>query len=167
MAKTKSGPTQAELRAFRTKWAKLRAKGLVKNDARSQKMTKHAKSQLRKFADVLDGKAVVVTVPKNHSKDYEGKFPRAGNKIVVPKPALGGTVRFVASEGEIVSSAKVPGGTVRSRFRRYSMAELKKMEGKNISFSVYVDRGTYYEVWRKKTVAELEALFSNGSWRWR
>lgn len=167
MSKRKFDQTQAQRREFQKNLSVLKAKGLVssKVDVRTQKPTRHMKAQIRKFEGVISGRDAVVKVPRGKAKDFDGKFDRKGNAVVVPKPQLGGTARYSKKAGDIVSSAKIPGGKIVSEYRRYSLDELRKLEGPNVSFSVAVPRGTYNEVWRKRTVAELASLFEDGSFR--
>lgn len=88
---TKSKTSQEQKRELK----KLREKGLyTPKDARA-KPTKYALSMLRKYRDVLDGKAAVLTIPKTKkSKGWkvakDNADPGLGvyavrNKLVVPK----------------------------------------------------------------------------------
>lgn len=159
-------PTQAELRKFRSQWAKLRDKGLVKNDARSQKMTKHAKSQIRKYADVLSGKAVVVQVPRGKGKDYDGIFPRSGDKVAVSRPFSKGTVRFNQKEGRISLTRQYPGGKQTSFFYgKMTPEEYKALEAKGVSFSFRVARGSKDELLTYQTYSELQHAMEFGTFR--
>lgn len=82
--------TNAQLKKFRSDVAKLKAKGLVsdKVDARKQAPTKYMKSQVKKFADVLEGKAKVAHVPKRaDAKAFAEKFRVKGKSVVIPAKA--------------------------------------------------------------------------------
>jgi hypothetical protein len=77
------------LKQFRKDLAKLKKKGLVskKIDARSQTATRYMLGQVRKFADVLSGKAAVLTVPKHEKSYYKETGHRTkGSKVVVQTP---------------------------------------------------------------------------------
>lgn len=79
--------TNAQLKKFRSDVAKLKAKGLVsaKVDARKQAPTKYMKSQVKKFTDVLEGKAKVAHVPKRaDAKAFAEKFRVKGKSVIIP-----------------------------------------------------------------------------------
>lgn len=82
--------TGAQLKKFRSDVAKLKAKGLVssKIDARKQGATRYMQNQVRKFEDVLTGKAKVIRTPKRaDAKAFSEKFKVKGNAVVVPAKA--------------------------------------------------------------------------------
>lgn len=77
------------LKSFRKDVAKLKKLGLTskKVDARSQQATRYMVNQVRKFADVLSGKAAVITVPKSEKPYYQNAGHRTkGHKVVVQTP---------------------------------------------------------------------------------
>lgn len=86
--KSKAAEAQA-LREFRSKVAKLKAKGIVsaKVDARSQKATKYMRAKVRKFEDVLSGEAIAVKAKKAVREKYTsaGVFGERGSFLIVPK----------------------------------------------------------------------------------
>jgi hypothetical protein len=114
MAKNTDKKSASQLRAFRSQVAKLKAKGLVssKVDARSQKQTKYMKSIVRKYADVLSGKAAVVNVGRKTAKEYDEKSfrPRFG-KIAVRKEK-GERVYFDKKSKTVKSTRKAYGNRV-------------------------------------------------------
>jgi hypothetical protein len=68
MSSKKSGGSQADTRS-RVK--KLKQAGLYKGDLRKP-TTRYAKSLTRKYADVIEGRAKVITVPKTPTKRSKG-----------------------------------------------------------------------------------------------
>lgn len=88
---TKSKTSQQQKRDLK----KLRAKGLYDPKDARKAPTKYGLSLLRKYRDVLDGKAAVITVPKSkNSKGWKAARKNADpslgvyayrNKLVVPK----------------------------------------------------------------------------------
>lgn len=87
-SKTKAEQAQA-LREFRSKVAKLKAKGIVsaKVDARKQRDTKYMRAKVRKFEDVLSGTAIAVKAKKDVREKYSsaGIFESRGSFVMVPK----------------------------------------------------------------------------------
>lgn len=82
--------TGAQLKKFRSDVAKLKSKGLVSNktDARKQAPTRYMQTQVKKFQDVLDGKAKVLHTPKrSDAKAFSEKFRTKGKSVVVPAKA--------------------------------------------------------------------------------
>ncbi|MDE2101029.1 MAG: hypothetical protein KGL39_27530 [Patescibacteria group bacterium] len=77
-----------ELKEFRHDVAILKRKGLIDKqiyDARSVKPTKYLKSQIKKFADVIAGKATPVKVNKAKAKDYARQgYTVKNGRVVVP-----------------------------------------------------------------------------------
>lgn len=168
MSTKKPKMTQAELRKFRSDVAKLKKAGLTRVDARKQKPTRHMKNQLKKYRDVLDGNATVVTVPSTKvARQYDGKFEHKYNKVVVPKTKDVRNTRYDKKVGDIISTRDYPGGVrLYSRYGKLSMEDMRKLDGKkNHYFTVYVKRGNDYEVHRRQRLTELEEIFSNNSWR--
>lgn len=108
--------TPDQLRKFRSDIASLKSKGLLSKrvDARSQKPTRYMRSQIKKFSDVLSGKAAVVKAPRSKAKEFSDKYIVKGNKVVVPK-RKGETVSYSKSSNTIVASSKVGEKRVRRR----------------------------------------------------
>lgn len=107
--------TTAQLRKFRGDVAKLKAKGLVssKVDARAQKPTRHMLNQVKRFDDVLTGRAQVVHTPKrSQAKAFAERFDVKGNSVVVPVPKRGktGKLTYSAKHGEIHKTTRGPKG---------------------------------------------------------
>lgn len=71
---------------FRHDVARLKSLGLVSKrvDARKQRETKYMKSQVRKFSDVLEGRAQVVKAPRSVVKQYSDAYRTKGGRVVVP-----------------------------------------------------------------------------------
>lgn len=84
--KPRSGQS-GSIKSFRSDVAKLKAKGLVSKrvDARSQRETDYMKRQVRKFRDVLEGRAKVVHTPKrSEAKKFEEAFRVKGKNVIIP-----------------------------------------------------------------------------------
>lgn len=60
--------------------------GLVSKrvDARSQRDTKYMRGQVKKFADVLEGRAKAVKVPRATAKEYGAAYRTKGSRVVMP-----------------------------------------------------------------------------------
>lgn len=96
--------TGSQLRKFRSEVARLKALGLVSKriDARSQKPTRYMREQVKKFSDVLAGKAKVVHVPKRiDAKRFEDIFRVKGKNVVVPVSKGEKAPRYIKKTGEI------------------------------------------------------------------
>jgi len=79
--------TNDQLKKFRSNVAFLKSKGLVskKIDARKQAPTDYMQRQVRKFSDVIEGKAKVVHTPKaKDAKPFKEAFRVKGKSVVVP-----------------------------------------------------------------------------------
>lgn len=77
------------LKQFRRDVAKLRKLGLVskKTNSRKQNPTRYMRNVVRQFADVLTGKAAVLTVPKFEKEYYKKTGHKVkGQKAVIPTP---------------------------------------------------------------------------------
>lgn len=128
--------TGDQLRKFRSDVSKLKAKGLTSKrvDARSQKPTRHMREQVKKFGDVLSGKAKVIHVPKRKdAKGFETKYRVKGKSVVIPTPR-GERVSYSAKDEMIVKRGK---GRRGSPFREeiYSdFASEEKRSGKSGNF---------------------------------
>lgn len=81
-----SAERKARDKAARSDLAKLKAKGLYNGDLRKQKPTRYGRNLVRRFADVLTGKAAVVTTSTKAGLEYRKHgFRGKGNRIVVEK----------------------------------------------------------------------------------
>ena len=114
-------------------------------------------SQVKKFDDVLKGRAQVVTVKATGSKKsgdrhtavenaraYEGVFARKGRKLVVPK-VKGEQVRFDPKSGEVRAYGKSPRG---DRYVKvFTEREISKPgdfpSGPNILYRIPFGRGSF------------------------
>lgn len=109
------------IKQFRSDVAKLKKKGLVSKtiDARSQEATRYMRNQVRKFADVLAGRAQVLHVPKSEKQYYqESGFKTKGRNVIVPTPNKEKVRRVKATkEGypQYTTTQKTPTGTRRGK----------------------------------------------------
>ena len=130
--------TKAQARAFRSDVAKLKAKGLVSKrvDARKQQPTRYMQGQVKKFSDVLSGKATVIHTPKRaQAKEFAEKFRTKGKAVVVPT-RKGEKLTYSKKYGDISASQKVGGKTVH-RYIAPKGATKRKLTG-NLIYTIPV-----------------------------
>jgi hypothetical protein len=134
----------SQLKKFRSDVAKLKSKGLVsaRVDARAQKPTRHMREQVKKFEDVLSGRAKVVHTPKrSQAKEYADAFRVKGKSVVVPVEK-GETVRFNKSSGKIVGTRRAYGKTIKKEYYTKRLDSVKDLpQGKGILYSVPLGNG--------------------------
>lgn len=105
---------KSDLKQARIALKKLRELGLYTGDLR-KKPTKSALSKIKKYDDVLSGKAVVVQ-PKNPAR-FKNIFEVRGKSVIVPR-RKGERISIDKKTGEIVSKRKVGKRTVTARGRQ-------------------------------------------------
>lgn len=118
MVTKKDGRRQPGIREFRSAVAKLKDKGLVSKrvDARSQKPTRYMREQVRKFSDVLEGRAAVIHTPKrSQAVALEDVFKRKGKAVVVPKEK-GERIHYSPTTGKITGTRTAYGRKVTKEF---------------------------------------------------
>lgn len=111
--------TNAQLKKFRGDVAKLKSKGLVgkKVDARSQKPTRYMLSQVKKYDDVLQGKATVAHTPtRAEAKAFSERYRIKGKSVVIP-----------TKEGERVAYSK----------KTQSFSATRRVGGKKVTRELY------------------------------
>ena len=122
--------TKAQVRKDRAQLKKLKSTGLFKGKIDARKPPSAAqKRALKRYADVISGKAAVVK-PKN-PKSYKGTFKVVGDKVIVPK--RGGRVR-VDKEGVIRTTRKIAGKVRQARYSRLD----RIMNGEGKPGAIYV-----------------------------
>lgn len=125
--RTKPKRVRAQAKKDKIALRKLVRAGLYtgKFDAR-KKITKSQRATIRKYADVVTGKATVIK-PENPAS-YKNLFRVKGDKVIVPRRK--GEKIKVTKTGKIVGERKVGKRTVRSYFRRVERgAEIPKQSG--------------------------------------
>lgn len=146
----------SQLRSFRSAVAALKSKGLVSKrvDARSQRPTRYMVAQVKKFDDVLTGKAQVVTVKRGagksaieNAKAYGDSFARKGRKLVVPKTTKAEQIRFDEKTGKLKRYGKTQRG---ERFQSVIEPKGKQTasahrfpEGPGIFYRIPFGRGSF------------------------
>ena len=134
----------SQLRKFRSDVAKLKEKGLVsaRVDARSQKPTRHMREQVKKYSDVLSGRAKVVHTPKrSQAKQYADAFRVKGNAVVIPVEK-GETVRYSPKSNKIVGTRRAYGKTLKKEYLAKRLESVKDLPaGKGIIYSVPLGNG--------------------------
>lgn len=113
--KSKSGQPRS-VKEFRHDVAKLKAAGLVSKrvDARSQKQTRYMQGQVKKFDDVLKGRAKVVRAPRRADlAEYRdgGRYKTKGRSVVIPVESKTERVRWDAKNKRAVSTSHEYGET--------------------------------------------------------
>lgn len=158
-------PTRDQVKSFRSAVARLKEKGLVSKrvDARKQRYTKYMRGQVRKYGDVLQGKAAVVSVPKRQqAMEYETFFRRKGKKIVVPKDE-GERVYWNKREQRIEGVSRKYGRKVKRHFLKLKFSsdeDLRAVAGKLPFRFYYVIRFAGGQVWRFEDVEEIIKFMS-------
>jgi hypothetical protein len=102
MKKNNTKKNSAQIKKFRHGVSILKKFGLVdkKYDARSVTPTKYLESQIRKFSDVIEGKAKPVKVSKKKLGHYkEQGFQTKFGKVIVP---LGENEKVIGTHGDFV-----------------------------------------------------------------
>lgn len=137
MPNKKRGGSQAnrEKKSLR----RLRDLGLYtgKRDLRKAP-TRHQKSLIAKYADVLAGRAAVVE-PKN-PKSYSNLYEHVGKKVIVPRRK--GERITVNKKGEITGTRRdARGKTVRTRYRRTPVGEVPSKPGRRVQYAIPFIRG--------------------------
>lgn len=112
--------TGSQAKEFRSAVAKLKAQGLVSKriDARSQKPTRYMQGQVKKYQDVLEGKAKAVKLPKrSDAKAYAETLRTKGRTVVVPVSSKTERVQYDKKSGEIYSNVQENGMKFRKTLR--------------------------------------------------
>lgn len=105
---TTKSQAQRQRARFQKQVTRLRDLGLTgtrKIDLRKSP-SKSTTNLIKKYADVLAGKAAVVRIPKSEKKRFKGIFPVVGDTIIVPKVKGERNVRYDPKAGEVVSKVK-------------------------------------------------------------
>jgi len=109
--------SRGDIRKFRSDVSKLKSLGLVSKrvDARSQKPTRYMREQVKKFGDVLEGRAKVVHVPRKVAKEYSEAYRAKSGRVVVPAEK-GETLFYDKKNNRVVATRK--GYEPKQRLRR-------------------------------------------------
>lgn len=148
-----------QLQKFRSDVAKLKAKGLVSKrvDARSQKPTRYMRSQVKRFDEVLSGKAQVVHVPKRAAaKEFGARFDTKGRSIIVPN-TKGEKLRYAPKRKEIVSSATRNGAHIQKVYSSKPVKNARDLPvGPGIRYTIRLGREGSAGVFSFNTIEDLE-----------
>lgn len=143
-----SGPA---LKKFRSDVAKLKKVELVgkKVDARSQRPTRYMREQVKKYSDVLAGKAKVIHTPKRaDAKEFAGSMRVKGKSVVVPIVNKSERVRYNSRTGEISSFARENGRTMRKvvKNKNIDLYDIKTYpRGPNIRYRIPSPHGYLFQ----------------------
>lgn len=139
----------AQTKQFRKDVAALKRKGLLDKiyDARSVTPTKYLKSQIKKFSDVLAGKAQTVKVNKKKQSQYrERGFKVKNGRVVVPvaenEKVYGTHGDFVVkTKGDFGEMTRIDMGLSKSNIMNWRQEiidrHVKLKEGERIYFQFY------------------------------
>lgn len=128
MSSSKS-PTKKQHSALK----KLRASGLYSGKIPRGKLTKYQAGLVKKYDDVVKGKATVVR-PKN-PKDYGRIYRTSGDKVIVPKNK--GEKIAVNKRGNIERTRKGPRGEkIKSTAHRSKPGELPPETTKRVQYAI-------------------------------
>lgn len=134
----------AQLRKFRSEIAVLKSKGLIspKVDARTVQPTSHMTKQIKKFQNVLTGKATVVRAgSRKQAKEYSQQFPTKFKSIVITKEA-NEKIRMNTKTGEISSYRNQFGKRIKKIYSKRKIENLNQLPtGPNVNYTVPFKRG--------------------------
>lgn len=142
--KSRKSRQAPDIRKFRSDIAKLKSLGLVSSrvDARSQKMTRHMKSQIKKYSDVLEGRAVAVKVPKQRdARAYKDQFRVKGNRVVVPKKP-NETLRYAPKRGEIIGTVRRGDKTSKVFYRKEKASAETRLSDHQAFMITFASKGS-------------------------
>lgn len=129
--------TPGQLKKFRSEVARLKEVGLVSKrvDARGQKPTRHMLSQVKKYEDVLKGKAKVVHTSKvSEAKAFAGQFRTKGKSVVVPVTSKDVRLAYGKKSGNISATTTKSNG---EKFvRDITPGGAKEIKGKHVLYSI-------------------------------
>lgn len=135
MNSKKKRSAQAAINRQRKQLKLLRDKGLIKRFDARRKITPAQKKSLTKYADVVSGKAAVISAKdKKQAAKFKNSFKVVGDKIIVPK-TKGERVAFSKKTGELKTTRKVGGKSVTKTISDGELAPLGKGQYYVISFA--------------------------------
>lgn len=146
MAIRKPTSGQSSIREFRSAVAKLKAVGLVsaRVDARSQAPTRYMRGQVRKFADVLSGKAKVVTAPKRSDlAEYRegGRYIVKGKHVVIPTTDKTERLRFDKKTKTVVGKSRQYGDSFTREYQPKPITQPQSLpSGYDIRYTIPLGR---------------------------
>ncbi len=150
--------TKAQAKSDKRAVRKLRELGIIKRADLRRPPTAAQKRTIRKYADVVSGRAKVVR-PKNPSS-YKKLFRVAGKNVIVPKRK--GERVSVNRAGEIVRKRKVGGRKSRGTFKHAPRPEeFRPRKGHRVVYALPVNRGGGEIEWYRyaswdKLVADMQ-----------
>lgn len=137
--------TASQLRAFRSQVAALKRKGLVspKIDARSQKPTRYMLEQVKKYADVLNGHATVLKVPKDVRDELKSAYAVKRGRVVIP--TTGSETAHYSKKRGVTKTTRIGKnkGTVRVHVYE-NLDQLRVKEGPGVRYAVPFAGGQRY-----------------------
>lgn len=157
--------TGAQLKKAKSDLAKLKKLGLYGGDARKQP-TRYAREQIKKYNDVLEGRAKVVTLPKRGTaREYTEVFQTKNRRVVIPA-RKGEKFFYNKKSGEIFSYNTEYGHKIKRIFPKTPLTEKSAAalpKGKNIRFAIPIGSGEGTRRMRFTTYKELADYMSSDS----
>ena len=113
----RSGLSGQALKAANSAISKLRKAGLYAGKAARGQPTKYALSLIKKFSDVVSGRAKTIKSNEAAAERYAGKFKTAasGKRLIIPTSGDKSEVTRVTKSGKIISYGKTETGKSYSR----------------------------------------------------
>ena len=93
------------------------------------------RGQVKRFADVLSGKAAVVKVPRAQAKEFADRYQVKGGRVAVPI-RKGEKLAYSAKNQEITASSKVAGKRVRRRMAAGTMSRDRAPISGNVLYTI-------------------------------
>lgn len=162
----------SQLRAFRSKVAKLKDLGLVSKrvDARSQKPTRYMQETVNKrFAGVLSGKDKVVHTPRKKDADqFKARFDVKGKSVVIPGSAKSETnFRYDPKSHEIRSTVKQGSKTVRKAYSPKPIGGVEDLpSGRGVLYTIrFGKNGGQFSFDTKEGLANFLRSLSDSGWK--
>lgn len=167
MAKKTQKPSERQVQQKAALKA-LSRKGLYRAKKPRAAPTRYGKSLLQRFADVLEGRASVVTAPKSKrskghkaAREYSETLRTVRNKIVVPTHA-NETARYSPKARKVLVTRRVGRDRyIREPFKEKitSLEQLKRLMGKKDYVSIPLYRGRKGTEWRNLSYENFEEFW--------
>lgn len=164
--------TGSQLKAFRSKVARLKDQGLVSKrvDARSQKPTRYMLDTVNKrFAGVLSGKDKVVHVPKKKDADqFKARFDTKGKSVIIPGAAKSeSNFRYDPKSHEIRSTVKQGSEKLRKAYSPKPIGGVEDLpSGRGVLYTIRLGKnGGQFSFDTKEGLANFLRSLSDSGWK--
>lgn len=168
--KAKTGQERRrELLRFRSDVAKLKDKGLVSKrvDARKQRQTRYMKSQVKKYRDVLEGRAKAVKVPRAKARSYKNAFRVKAGRVVVPVENKTERVRYNPKTQAITSTRTAYGKRIKKQIVPSKVSDWRDLpEGPNYRYTIPFAASGRFTFESKRALAEFMSGYDKSYKNW-